>query len=456
MPIIYNDILKDKKWIHFIGIGGSGMYPLAQICHSLGYKITGSDNNETDTLKAVRALGIQVYMGQRAENIGPADLIVYTAAIMKDNPELIAAKESPALCVERSVLLGSLSRKFQNAVCVCGTHGKTTSTAMLTQVLIEAGQDPTAVIGGRLPLIGGNGRVGKSDLFVCEACEYVDTFLKLDPQVSVVLNIDNDHLEYFGTVDNIIRSFNKFNKMASDCVIINGDDANAMKSLDGVTNPIITFGISENCDYKAVNITTHREVFYEYDLQHEDKILCHIRLQVPGYHNIYNSLAVSVAALHCGVTPEQLASSIVNFKGAGRRFEYLGQVNGADIYDDYAHHPKELEVTLNTAVKMGYERVIAIFQPFTFSRTKMLMDDFVRVLSIPSVCIVTDIMGSREINTWGVKAEDLSSQIPNAVQVHSFEQAAEWVKNNCKKGDLILTLGCGDVYKIDKLLLNHN
>jgi len=454
MPVMFGDILKDKKWVHFIGIGGSGMFPLAQILHAKGYKITGSDNNETDTLKLVRKMGIPVYLGHAPENIGQADLVVHTAAIMKDNVELLAAKQSNALVVERSILLGVLSAKYDNAVCICGTHGKTTATAMLTQLLLDSGADPTAVIGGKLPSIGGNGRVGSGDLFVCEACEYVDTFLKLDPQVSVVLNIDEDHLEYFKNLDNIIHSFHEFNKMAKDMVIINGDDENSMRSIDEeVTAKVVTFGVNEGNDYRAVNISDVNGVFYSYDLQHEGEILCHVDLKVPGVHNIHNSLAVCVAALHCGLTPEQIEANIGNFRGAGRRFEILGEMNGATIADDYAHHPKELEVTLTTAMKMGYNKVYAIFQPFTFSRTALLLDDFVKVLSIPDVAIITDIMGAREINTYGIKAEDLSSKIDGAVQVHSFEEAADYVRQNAKEGDLVITLGCGDVYKVTKLLL---
>ncbi|SCJ87777.1 UDP-N-acetylmuramate--L-alanine ligase [Anaerotruncus sp. 2789STDY5834896] len=453
MSVIYEDLLKDKRHIHFIGIGGSGMFPLAQILHDKGYYITGSDNNETDTLKLVRSLGIPVFFGHDPKNIEGADLIVHTAAIMKDNVELVAAKASSARVVERSVLLGSISRKYSNAVCVCGTHGKTTSTAMLTQLLMDCGADPTAIIGGRLPSIDSNGRVGASDTLVVESCEYVDTFLKLSPDISVVLNIDEDHLEYFKNLDNIIRSFNTFNKMASKMVIVNGDDQNAMRSLDGVEKPIVTCGEGEDCEYRAVDVTCKNNVFFEYDLYHRQARLCHISLGVPGRHNVHNSLLVCAAALQCGVTPSQLEEHIGNFRGAGRRFEFLGEVNGFTVADDYAHHPAELEATLSTAMQMGYRQVWAVFQPFTYSRTSILLDDFARVLSMPDRAVITEIMGAREINTYGIKATDLSSKIPGSVQLDTFEQVADYVLKNAQPGDLVLTLGCGDVYKIAKLLL---
>ena len=455
MAVIYEDLLKGKQHVHFIGIGGSGMFPLAQILHDKGYFITGSDNNETDTLALVRGLGIPVHLGHDPKHIEGADLVVYTAAIMKDNPELLAAKASNATVIERSVLLGVISRQYPNAVCICGTHGKTTSTAMLTQLLLDCGADPTAVIGGKLRSIGGNGRVGKSETFVCESCEYVDTFLKLSPDVSVVLNIDRDHLEYFKNLENIIRSFNAFNKMASKMVIVNGDDENSMRSLDGVTVPILTFGTKEGLDYTAENIAVERGVFYQYDLCHRGETLCRIRLGVPGRHNVLNSLAVCVAALQCGVTPAQLEEHLPHFGGAGRRFEFLGEVNGFTVADDYAHHPAELEATLKVATQMGYNKVWAVFQPFTFSRTSILLDDFARVLQIADRAVITAIMGAREINTYGIHAKDLADKVPGSVQLDTFPEVADYLLAHVEPGDLVLTLGCGDVYKIDKLLLGE-
>ncbi|NLG93732.1 MAG: UDP-N-acetylmuramate--L-alanine ligase, partial [Clostridiales bacterium] len=256
----YHDELSDVKKIHFVGIGGSGMCPLAEILHSRGFELTGSDTNESDTLARVRSYGIPVFMGHRAENIGDADMVVYTAAVKDDNPELVAARAKGIPTVERSVMLGIVTRRYPHPVAVSGTHGKTTTTAMITQILLDAGKDPSAVIGGKLPLIGGNGRVGNSGTIVCEACEYVDKFLQLHPEVSVILNVDADHLDYFGTVENIIKSFRRFAKQTSKTLIVNGDDENSMKAVEGLGHAsVVTFGLDAKNDFHAENIADTKE-----------------------------------------------------------------------------------------------------------------------------------------------------------------------------------------------------
>ena len=455
MPEIDN-LLKSIKRIHFIGIGGSGMCPLAEILHKEGYILSGSDNNETDTLARIRALGIPVAMGQRAENIEGAEMIVYTAALLNDNPELVAAKESGIPTFERSKLLGAVTRIYPNSICISGTHGKTTSCSMLTQVLIEADFDPTAVIGGKLPLTGSNGMVGHSEHMVCEACEFVDTFLDLSPDVAVVLNIDEDHLDYFKTLDNLKKSFTKFASMATKAIIYNGDDANTVEAilpaLKESGKPGITFGFEKSNDYYADNISNNNE-YDSFDLVRHGEKLGRVTLSIPGKHNIYNALAVIAAAMYSGVTFEQCVRGIADFHGAGRRFEKLAEIDGITIADDYAHHPRELEVTLNTAMNMGYKKVWAVFQPFTYSRTAMLFDDFVRVLQIPDRCIMTEIMGSREINTYGIYTEQLAEKIPGSVWFNTFEEVAQYAVDNAESGDLIITLGCGDIYKAAKIMI---
>lgn len=455
MPEIDN-LLKSIKRIHFIGIGGSGMCPLAEILHKEGYILSGSDNNETDTLARIRALGIPVAMGQRAENIEGAEMIVYTAALLKDNPELVAAKESGIPTFERSKLLGAVTRIYPNSICISGTHGKTTSCSMLTQVLIEADFDPTAVIGGKLPLTGSNGMVGHSEHMVCEACEFVDTFLDLSPDVAVVLNIDEDHLDYFKTLDNLKKSFTKFASMATKAIIYNGDDVNTVEAilpaLKESGKPGITFGFEKSNDYYADNISNNNE-YDSFDLVRHGEKLGRVTLSIPGKHNIYNALAVIAAAMYSGVTFEQCVRGIADFHGAGRRFEKLAEIDGITIADDYAHHPRELEVTLNTAMNMGYKKVWAVFQPFTYSRTAMLFDDFVRVLQIPDRCIMTEIMGSREINTYGIYTEQLAEKIPGSVWFNTFEEVAQYAVDNAESGDLIITLGCGDIYKAAKIMI---
>ncbi len=448
------DSYLDKvKKIHFIGIGGSGMCPLAEILHSKGYILTGSDNNETDTLKRIRALGIDVKMGQCAENINGADMIVYTAAIMADNPELIAAKASGIPTFERSKLLGAVSRKFGNCIGISGTHGKTTTTSMLTQVLINAGADPSAVIGGKLPMTGTNGVSGNSDLFVCEACEFSNTFLEISPACSVILNIDEDHMDYFKTMENLKKSFFEFSDMA-ETVIYNGDDANTVEVVNKLENKhLISFGLDKTNDWYADNISMSNGAFPEYDVYYKGEKQGRAVLSVPGDHNVYNSLAVIASAVYSGIDAVTVIELLAGFTGAGRRFEKLAKINGIEIVDDYAHHPAELKVTLEAAMKMNYNKVIAIHQPFTYSRTAMLLDDFAQVLKIPDKVILTEIMGSREKNTYNIYTKDLAEKIPGSEWYPTFEEVSMRVQEVAEVGDLIITLGCGDVYKIAKMII---
>lgn len=461
------NILNGKKHIHFIGIGGSGMYPLAQILHSKGYYLTGSDNNETETLDAVRKMGIPVFMGQCAENIAGADLIVHTAAIMADNPELIAAKASGAPVLERSELLGIVTGWYDNAICISGTHGKTTTTSMLTQILYTADIDLSAFIGGKLPCIGGSGRAGKSDIMVCEACEFVDTFLKLFPDVAVILNIDEDHLDYFKNLDNIINSFHKFSQMATRALIINGDDKNTLKAVEGIDGKeFITFGLDSKNNYYAKNIQKISGMETKYTLMHKDEVLGEITLHVAGLHNVLNSLAAAAAALYAGITFNKIQKGLSDFRGAGRRFELIGKEKGITIVDDYAHHPTELSVTLKAAMEMGYNKVWAVFQPFTFSRTAILLDEFIEALSIPDIAVLTDIMGSREKNTYNIYTRNLAEKINGCIyfpqdesaeytderKYQNFDDVCKYICDNAKEGDLVITLGCGDVYKVAKMI----
>lgn len=463
-----NSILEGKKHIHFIGIGGSGMYPLAQILHTKGFFLTGSDNNETETLDAVRKMGIPVFLGQRAENIEGADLIVHTAAIMNDNPELIASKASGVPVLERSELLGIVTSWYDNAICVSGTHGKTTTTSMITQILYTQNIDVSAFIGGKLPCIGGSGRAGESDILVCEACEFVDTFLKLYPDTSVILNIDEDHLDYFKNLENIIRSFRKFAEKTSKKLIVNADDANTMKAIEGIENKnIITFGTKDTCDYYPANIEKISGTETKYTLVHKGEVLTEVTLNVPGSHNILNSVAAAAAAHSAGAEPEFIAKGLSEFRGAKRRFEIIGKKNDITVADDYAHHPTELTATLNAAMQMGYKKVWAVFQPFTFSRTSILLDDFAKALSIPDRVILANIMGSREKNTYNIYTKDLADKIEGAVYFDKdktavqtneckqadFDRITEYIIENAEPGDLVITLGCGDGYKIAKSVI---
>ena len=445
--------LENKRHIHFIGIGGSGMFPLAQILHAKDYYLTGSDNNETDTLQMVREMGIPVTLGQKAENIEGADLIVHTAAIMPDNPELIAARESGVPTIERSVLLGEITAHYSDAVCISGTHGKTTTTSMTTQILLDAGIDPTCVIGGKLPAIHGSGRVGKSPVMVCEACEFVDTFLKLYPDIAVILNIDADHLDYFKTMENLIASFRKFAEKATKVLIVNGDDLNTQKAVSGLDKRILTFGYAPTNDYYPKNIVHVDGVTLSFDLCRKEEVLTRITLHIPGDHNILNAIAACVASHEAGATWEQCAAGLNAFHGAQRRFEVLGKIGGITVADDYGHHPTEIEATLKAAKALPFKRVWAVHQPFTYSRTATLLDDFARVLSHADFVVLSEIMGSREKNTYNIYAKDLAAKIHGCVWFPDFPEIADYVVKNARPGDLILTLGCGDINKCAHLIV---
>lgn len=447
------------------------MYPLAQILHTKGYYLTGSDNNETDTLQAVRDMGIPVMLGQRAENIEGADLIVHTAAIMADNPELIAAKASGVPVLERSDLLGIVTSWYDNAICVAGTHGKTTTTSMVTQILYTAGIDLSAFIGGKLKCIGGSGRCGSSDIMTCEACEFVDTFLKLYPDIAVILNIDADHLDYFGTVENIIKSFHKFCENTTKAIIVNGDDANSMKAVEGITGKtIITYGLDKVNDYYADNIRAISGLETRFNVYHKGVLMGEITLNVAGQHNILNALAAIASADYCGVPFEPIQKGLFEFRGAGRRFDKKGEACGITLVDDYAHHPTELTATLNAAMQMPFREVWAVFQPFTYSRTAEHLDEFVKSLSIPTHAVLTDIMGGREKNTIPIFTRQLAEKIPNCIwfpqdesdpescderKYANFQQVCDYVCEHAQAGDLVITMGCGDVNKVNKMILDQ-
>lgn len=450
-----DNILKSVKKIHFIGIGGAGMCPLAEILLSLGYEITGSDNNDTETFRRIEKEGAKVFLGQVKENIADdTQLVIYTNAILKGNEELEYAKASFP-CFERAELLGAVSRIFSNCIGVCGTHGKTTVSSMITQALLAAGLDPSAVIGGKLPVIDAYGRYGNSQNFVCESCEFNNTFLHMNADMAVVLNIDEDHLDFFGNLDNIKKSFREFCEKTTKTIIYNGDDENTVDMLKGITGKqLVSYGTSDKNEWTAKNISVPGGFHSEYDAYHNGEFEAHIEISVPGEHNILNSLAAFVACKLSGADTEKICKGLKEFKGAGRRFELKGVYKGITIADDYAHHPKEIEVTLKAAMKMGYKRVWAVHQPFTYTRTSLLLDDFARVLQIADKCVISEIMGSREVNTIGIKATDLSDKIHGSIQIDKLSDIADYLAENCKEGDLVITLGCGDVYKVSRMLVD--
>lgn len=453
MSQITEQTLSKLQNLHFIGAGGSGMFPLIQILQAQGHIITGSDNNPGDTIDQERAMGVPVAIGHRAEHIAGADAVVYSAAITPDNVELVAARERGIPLIERSDMLGLITRRYNNCVCVAGTHGKTTTSSMLTHIMLAAGLDPSAVIGGKLNLIGGSGRAGKSDTMVVEACEFVDTFLHLDPDVALILNIDADHLDYFKTLDNLIASFRRFAALSSRSIVYNGDDANSRRAVGGLTKRLVTFGAGEDSDYYPRNVVWKDGSHCSFGLYSRGEQIAALTLGVPGRHNVLNAVAACAAALEAGATPESLSEGLATFTGVHRRFEVLGRVNGVTVADDYAHHPAEIKVTLEAAKQLGYRSVWAVFQPFTFSRTALLLDEFAAALPIADHVVMSAIMGGRETNASGVTTADLAAKIPGSVWFETFEEIRDHVLANAQAGDLVITLGCGDVYKCAKMML---
>lgn len=445
------DFIKNINKIHFIGIGGSGMCPMAEILLNKGYEISGSDSYKSDTIERILNSGMKISLEHKPENITNAQLVVHSAAIKQNNPEIIAAKEKNIPVVERSVMLGLLINEYKDSIAVAGTHGKTTTSSMITQILLDSGKDPSAIIGGKLNKINSNSCTGKSNLIVCEACEYVDSFLKLFPAIGVILNVDSDHLDYFKTFDNIKKSFSKFASQAKNIVFYNGDDPNAALCVKDAKAQKISFGLNDDNIYRAQRIKNNSpcesfEIFYN------GEKISKVDLNVPGKHNLMNALAAFCVAHSLGVKPNDISNSLNQFSGVHRRFEVLGNINNITVADDFAHHPTELTEVLRCAMNMNFNKVWAIFQPHTFSRTYMFLDDFAKALSIPDKVIISDILPVREANIYGVTTKDLTDKIPGSIYLKTFEEITDYIISQAKPGDLILTLGGGNVYKCANMI----
>lgn len=449
------EALKGIKNIHLIGIGGSGIFPIAQLLFAQGYNITGSDIYESDTLQKVRKMGITPAMKHEAQNIGNAQLVIYSAAIKALNPEIIEAKKRNIPCIERSEALGLFSKEYSKTIAVSGTHGKTTTTAMITNILLDCKKSPTAIIGGTFPRINGNSCSGDSNIMVCEACEYVDSFLKLYPAISIILNVDEDHLDYFKNLSNIIKSFSEFSSQTSELLIINGDDKNAVEATKDIEVKKIFYGFSCSNEFYAQNITTDQNQHICFDIIKNAEKIAHMSLSVPGKHNILNALAAFIACTSVGADPLEVCKSIKGFTGVHRRFEILGEIAGITVADDFSHHPTEIRATLCTAKDMGFNRVWGVFQPHTYSRTYILMDDFAEALSIADRVVISDILPVREVNTYGVRSEDLAQKIDNCTYLPTFEEISSFISENAQSGDLILTMGGGDVYKCSNMIVDE-
>lgn len=451
-----HDYIIPGKRAHLVGIGGVSMCPLAEVLRGMGVTVQGSDMNESDAVKHLIALGIPVAIGHRAENLGDCDFVIRTAAVHDDNPEISGAVARGIPVYERAQAWGAIMRQYPNALCVSGTHGKTTTTSMCTHIFMAAQKDPTVMIGGTLPLLHAGYRVGQGDTIILESCEYCNSFLSFSPTVAVILNVEADHLDFFKDLNDIEHSFRKFAELvpAAGHVIANADDAGAMEALAQLDRPVLTFGLEHPADCTAANLTEvdGRPTF---DVEIHGKHYAHVTLSVYGRHNVLNALAAAAAAYALGLPGEAVAEGLGAFTGAGRRFEHKGSFQGAELYDDYAHHPGELHALLTTAKALGYQRLVVAFQPHTYTRTKALFDDFVRELQLPDVAIVAEIFAAREQNTVGISSSDLCAHIPGAVYCSTLDKVTEQLRQIARPGDLILTVGAGDIYRAGEKLLEQ-
>ena len=446
--------LKPGCRAHLVGIGGVSMAPLAEVLHGMGISVSGSDMRESATIEHLRSLGIPVIIGHYAESVKDVDLIIRTAAVHDDNPEIAAALAAGTPVFERAQAWGALMTDYKHALCISGTHGKTTTTSMCTHIAMAANADPTIMIGGTLPMLHSGYRVGKGDTIILESCEYCNSFLSFRPTTAVILDIEADHLDFFKDLADVENSFRRFAELVpgeGGIVVANADDRNTMDTLDQLDRDMMTFGLGNYADVYCENLEFVNGIG-NFDLMRSGEKLTHVQLSVPGKHNVKNALAAAAACLTVNIAPEAIAAGLNAYHGAARRFEYKGEYNGAKIYDDYAHHPGELHVLMDTVKTLGYQRIICAFQPHTYSRTKALFSDFVRELARPDVTILTDIYAAREKNTLGISAKDVADRIPGAEYCPSLDDVAARLRELAQPGDLILTVGAGDIYRVGETL----
>lgn len=438
------------KHIHLIGIGGVSMRPLGLVLRGMGMIVTGSDMNSSVSTDELISKGIEVHIGHNAENIKGADCIIRTAAAHNDNPEIAAARALGIPVFERAQAWGVIMREYKNAICISGTHGKTTTTSMITHIFMEAQRDPTVMLGGYLPLLNAGHRVGSGDTIIMESCEYCDSFLNFYPTVAIVNNIEADHLDYFKDLEAVERSFRKFAGLVprTGYVIANGDDRNTVDTLADLH--YISFGMEQKNDIHPEKLS---EDMRSFDVICYGKHYCHVHLNVYGKHNVYNALAAAAAAYVMGIEGESVSLGLASFTGAGRRMEHKGTYHGAEVYDDYAHHPGELKSLIDAVKVMGYQRIILAFQPHTYTRTKALFDDFVEQLRRVDVAVLAEIYAARESNKTGISSADLAALIDGATFFETLPEVSAYLKTIAREGDIILTVGAGDIYKAGEMLL---
>lgn len=459
---MYSLNFEEPIHVHFIGIGGISMSGLAEILLEEGFTISGSDAKQSALTDSLAQKGATIYIGQKASNLSirPA-LVVYTTAIREDNEEFKAAVDAGIPMLSRAELLGQIMDNYEKSIAVAGTHGKTTTTSMISQILLVAKADPTISVGGILEAIGGNIRVGGSEVFITEACEYTNSFLHFHPKYSIITSVEAEHLDFFKDIDDIRRSFHEFagNTAHDGVLIINGQIA----ALDQITNnlscSVTTYGLCENDDFYAKNITYNDHACGTYTLMHKTEDLGTVSLSVPGRHNVSNSLAAIALCLNLGLPLDVIKKGLLQFGGTKRRFEYKGTKNGITVIDDYAHHPTEVAATLTAARNYPHGRIICVFQPHTYSRTKAFLSDFARVLSMADIVVLADIYAAREKNTIGISSKDLLAELQKNGQESyyfpSFDEIEKFLSEKCINNDLLITMGAGDVYLIGEHLLQQ-
>ena len=460
MPNIEN--IKKYKNIHMIGIGGVSMSGIAAILTNWGFNVTGSDWAQSEATDKLNSLGIKVTIGHNIEDVSNADVVVYSAAIKQDDPEMVEAKRLNIPTVERADFLGELTRAYKDSICISGTHGKTTTTSMVSLCFLEALKDPSIQVGAFLKQIDGNYRVGNSEHFIIEACEYVESFLKFSPKAEIILNIDNDHLDYFKNLENIKNAFVKYTKLLPDdgLLVLNGDDTNCLDLAQYTNAKVLTYGVAnKNVDFYADNIAFDNDGFPEFDVYKNNEFFVKIKMSVPGAHNVSNALSCVALCDYYGITANDIKNALLKFTGAHRRFEFKGKINGASIYDDYGHHPTEIVATATSVNNKNHNESWVVFQPHTYSRTKNLLDDFANALLNFDNILVLDIYAARETNTFNISSKDLVNKIislgKDAIYFPTFEECVSYLKKNVKENDLVLTLGAGTVTKIGPMLIEE-
>ncbi len=446
----FPDTLLSGRKVFMVGIGGVSMSALAEVLLSRGVHILGSDRQQSDATKHLEELGAKIFYNEDISNLSSVDAVIRTAAARNDHPLIGRCNDLGIPLFERAEVWGLLSKEYTHSLCVAGTHGKTTTTSMAALIALAANADPTIMIGSTLPILNSGHRVGRGDIIILEACEYCNSYLHFSPTIAVILNVDEDHLDFFKDKQDIISSFKSFARLVPQdgFIVACTDDEGVRAVIDGIDKQVVPYGLNEKSGFHPRNLVS-RKGNYGFDVFNVDDHITHIQLKTPGLHNVSNALAATASAFLAGISPSAIQSGLEAFTGAARRLEYKGNIGAVPVYDDYAHHPTEIEATLKAVRGMGFTRILLAFQPHTYSRTKSLFKDFVRILSDEGLIVyLPDIYAARELNEFNVSSEDLASYIPNAHYISDFKEIAESIKAEAAEGDVVITMGAGNVFEI--------